>query len=74
MISFTTSELANILNAKLIGRSERTIKSISIDSRSIVGGENVLFIALVGQNHDGHKYIKDLYNYQALKVERQDGK
>ncbi|HCT30116.1 MAG TPA: bifunctional UDP-N-acetylmuramoyl-tripeptide:D-alanyl-D-alanine ligase/alanine racemase [Bacteroidales bacterium] len=41
---------------------------MSIDSRSIVGGENVLFIALVGQNHDGHKYIKDLYNYQGVRV------
>lgn len=68
MISYTTSELSKILNAKLIGNENKTIKSVSIDSRSIIGGENVLFIALVGQNHDGHRYIKELYNFHGVRA------
>lgn len=68
MIPYTTSELSNILNAKLIGKGDKIIKSVSIDSRSIVGGENVLFIALVGQNHDGHKYINELYNFHGVRA------
>ena len=35
--------------------SQREINSISIDSREI--GENTLFVAVRGENTDGHKYI-----------------
>lgn len=34
---------------------------ISIDSRSVVTPETTLFFALKGKNHDGHDYVKDLY-------------
>ncbi len=68
MISYTTNELSSVLDAKLIGSDNKTVKSVSIDSRSIVGGDCVLFFALVGQNHDGHKYINELYNFNGVKV------
>ena len=36
------------------------IDTISIDSRSLQNGENTLFFALSGPNHDGHSYIAEL--------------
>lgn len=68
MLNYEASEVANILNAKITGKSERTIKSVSIDSRSIAGGESVLFFALVGQHHDGHRFISELYNHYGVRV------
>lgn len=66
MLNYSISEISKIINATLIGHCNSIIKSISIDSRSIVGGENVLFFAIVGQNHDGHRYIPELYNRQGV--------
>jgi Alr-MurF fusion protein len=68
MLNYTVGELSNILNAKLTGKTERVIKSVSIDSRSVAGGENVLFFALVGEHHDGHNYISELYNYHNIRI------
>lgn len=34
---------------------------ISIDSRSVTMPESTLFFALKGKNHDGHDYVKKLY-------------
>jgi len=68
MLNYTTSELTNALNAKRTGKIERTIKSVSIDSRSVAGGESILFFALVGQHHDGHRFIPELYNYSGVRA------
>ncbi len=37
------------------------ISRLLIDSRKIFSPEGTLFIALKGLNHDGHKYIEELY-------------
>ena len=42
--------------------SHRDIQTISIDSRNIMDVNSCLFIAIKGVHHDGHQYIKDLYN------------
>lgn len=68
MLNYTVSEISEILNSKLIGKTDRIIKSVSIDSRSAAGSENVLFFALVGQHHDGHNYISELYNHHNIRV------
>ncbi len=68
MLKYTVTEIVNILEAKIIGNSEQTIKSVSIDSRSIASGDSILFFALVGQHHDGHRFIADLYNYQRIRA------
>ena len=68
MLKYTVTEIVNILEAKIIGNSEQTIKSVSIDSRSIAGGDSILFFALVGQHHDGHRFIADLYNYHRIRA------
>ena len=48
------SIIAQALHANLIG-PEGELPPISIDDRKIVGGE--LFVALKGENHDGHDFI-----------------
>jgi len=68
MLKYTVTEIVNILEAKIIGNSEQTIKSVSIDSRSIASGDSILFFALVGQHHDGHRFIADLYNYHRIRA------
>ncbi|MEN7546590.1 bifunctional UDP-N-acetylmuramoyl-tripeptide:D-alanyl-D-alanine ligase/alanine racemase [Rapidithrix thailandica] len=34
---------------------------ILIDSRKLISGEGTVFFAIYGERHDGHHYIKDLY-------------
>lgn len=36
------------------------ISRLSIDSRTLISGEDTLFFALQGQRHNGHQYINDL--------------
>lgn len=54
--------LNKILNAKFFGNSELLITSVVIDSREVSFSQNSIFFALVGDNHDGHNFIGDLYS------------
>jgi UDP-N-acetylmuramoyl-tripeptide--D-alanyl-D-alanine ligase len=54
MRSYALSELAGPLAARLSGSDVR-ISSVSTDSRSIRAGE--LFVALKGENFDGHSFL-----------------
>lgn len=56
MITRQLSELAAVLDAKLLG-SNQTIKSISTRSNDI--SDACLFIALVGKNFDAHDFVPD---------------
>ncbi len=50
-----------IIKAEFIGKNDvAIIDTISIDSRSLQNTDGTLFFALVGPNHDGHKYILEL--------------
>ena len=76
MLRYTTSEIARILSAKLIGNTDIPVSLITIDSRTPNGGNGALFVAIVGQNHDGHRFIGELYNIQnvrAFLVSNQEG-
>lgn len=53
--------IAQIVGGELIGNADYEIQSISIDSRSLYLPEEAVFFAIVGDRHDGHKYISDLY-------------
>lgn len=48
---------AEILSAELIGDHTITYKGVSIDSRTIKPGE--LFVAIKGENFDGHNYAQE---------------
>lgn len=50
------SKIAALLNVKLIGK-DREFTTIHIDSRTIQSGH--LFIALKGENFDGHDFVLD---------------
>jgi len=68
MLNYTAGKVSEIIDAKIIGKAERVIKSVSIDSRSVAGGESILFFAIVGQHHDGHQFINELYNYHDVRT------
>ena len=50
------SKLAEITNGKIYNNKNINIKNIKIDSNQIT--KNDLFIAIIGQNKDGHDYIE----------------
>jgi UDP-N-acetylmuramoyl-tripeptide--D-alanyl-D-alanine ligase len=57
------------LNCKTINFDKITIRNflgISIDSRNI--GKNYLFVAIKGENTDGHKYLADVFKKGAAAV------
>lgn len=55
MINLTTQQLAQILNAVLIGDGQVVIENINTDTRKAV--PNHLFFALKGNNFDAHQYL-----------------
>ncbi len=68
MLDYTTQEIASILNATITGKADGMIKTVSIDSRSIANGDGILFFAIVGQRHNGHLFIPELYNFHGIKT------
>jgi len=57
----TIRNIIPIIRANWFGKNDvAVIDTISIDSRSLQNGENTLFFALTGPNHDGHLYIEEL--------------
>lgn len=61
MFSYKLSEIADAMNAKLVGKPDQIIESIWIDSRHIVLAKNGIFFALKGAQIDGHSYIQSAY-------------
>jgi len=49
-------QLANIVNGKLVGKSI-DFEGFSIDTRSI--SNNQIYIALIGKNFDGHRFLEE---------------
>lgn len=62
-MSYTPIELASACNGELKGQKElnTSISRLITDSRSVPYGEDGIFVALTGENHDGHNYIDDAY-------------
>lgn len=71
MIKQTTQQIAQTLNAKLIGDGTISIDTISTDTRQAV--ENGLFFALKGEKFDAHDYAEKAIEqgYVAVVVERE---
>ena len=40
---------------------EIQIRNIAWDSRQLIGSEDTLFIAIKGENHDGHDFVSTVY-------------
>lgn len=59
--SYKMGMISQIVNGRVEGNPSYEIQAISIDSRSLYLPEETLFFALVGDRHDAHQYIPDLY-------------
>jgi Alr-MurF fusion protein len=61
MINF--SKIAEISGGKtIVFHQDVEITALIYDSRKIILNEGAVFFAINGTRHDGHKYIKELYN------------
>ncbi|HNX66253.1 MAG TPA: bifunctional UDP-N-acetylmuramoyl-tripeptide:D-alanyl-D-alanine ligase/alanine racemase [Bacteroidales bacterium] len=54
--------LVNITGGDLMGDGSLEFTSLVTDSRTTGADSTSLFVALRGVNHDGHRFINDLYN------------
>ncbi len=61
MLAYRLSEIAKIVGGRIEGTGDPLIQHIFTDSRSPMGFETALFLALKGERHDGHAFIPDLY-------------
>ncbi len=61
MLNYNLGSISHIVNGNLFGNAQQAVRSVIIDSRLTSFSESDLFIALVGQRHNGHSYISELY-------------
>lgn len=57
-MKYTTQEIAQITNSKLIGDPNLVIENIAIDSRHIYSTKNTAFLAITTEKNSGEKYIE----------------
>ncbi len=60
-MTYTLSDIATVISGKLSGKKSGTITDIVTDSRSTFFPDKILFFAIVGERHNGHAYIAELY-------------
>lgn len=58
---YNSQEISEILNCKVGKANGLKLERVSVDSRSVDIPETTLFFALKGVNHNGHDYIRSLY-------------
>ncbi|MDD3741964.1 MAG: Mur ligase family protein, partial [Bacteroidales bacterium] len=61
MQRFSLKNISNLLEGIFFGNEENSFEKIATDSRNLSSFNEVLFIAISGQQHDGHKFITELY-------------
>ncbi len=63
MITYAIEAIAEVLSVSppVSGWVAAEIQHLLIDSRRIVSPSRSLYFALCGRNHDGHTFLKDLY-------------
>lgn len=60
-MKYSMSEIAAVCGGEFYG-NDVVVSSVVADSRRSIGaGEEPLFVAIRGRNHDGHDFIGDLY-------------
>jgi Alr-MurF fusion protein len=62
-VKYTLSEIAEACKALQvhIADPDQIITSLLTDSRNVTHTQGVMFVALSGERHDGHLYIRDLH-------------
>jgi len=61
MPKISLKNIAGIISGKVYGSGDTIISDLLYDSRRIVSPSGSLFFALVGDRHNGHDYIPELY-------------
>ncbi|HOW39448.1 MAG TPA: bifunctional UDP-N-acetylmuramoyl-tripeptide:D-alanyl-D-alanine ligase/alanine racemase [Bacteroidales bacterium] len=56
-----SAEIADITGGALFGPGDIIVNEIITDSRQISFTEEVAFVAIRGHNHDGHRFLDNLY-------------
>lgn len=64
--SISVGEVAEAINAKLSGNSEKIVTDVTHDSRQ--AGEGTLFVAVRGLTMDGHKFVEDVMRRGAVGI------
>jgi Alr-MurF fusion protein len=59
--SVSLQHIAKVTNATVLGDSGRVVRYLATDSRSLPGIEDVMFVAIRGDRHDGNDYTEELY-------------
>ncbi|MBQ3197562.1 MAG: alanine racemase [Alistipes sp.] len=67
------SDIARICGGRVVGQ-DVTVCGVVTDSRSCAFADDAMFVAMRGENHDSHDYIKDMCRrgIRAFMVERDD--
>lgn len=61
-MKYSIKEIADILDARLVGEERSIVKYVTIDSRKLLLAEYSLFIAIKGERNNGHDYVVSLYD------------
>lgn len=61
-MKYTSSDIEKIINGRLTGNAGLIVSDIVTDSRQISFSEEMAYFAIRGINHDGHQFIKSLYD------------
>ena len=61
MARFKASEIGSIVGGTSHGEGLLEVDHLILDSRKIISANKSMFVAIVGDRHDGHQYISELY-------------
>lgn len=59
-LNYTLEDIAKAIDGRIIGDKNFLIKQVIIDSRNYYRDSDTLFIAITGENNNGHDYIAEL--------------
>lgn len=63
-MNYSASQIAKIVHGRLVGDGNFIVNTVFIDSRTHVCPGGAMFVALVGDIHNGHNYIAELFGQQ----------
>jgi alanine racemase len=60
-VEILSADIARITNGRLEGPPDLKVRELVTDSRQISYTDGIIFIAISGKNHDGHNFVRTLY-------------
>lgn len=60
-MNYTAQQIAQAAQTSIEGDNNLIVSTISTDSRTIGAANGVMFVAIAGPLHDGHRFVYDLY-------------